>query len=319
MTGSCTPDRASKHVLQDVAWHLLCIPVTPPACPAFPTGTNAGMSTITLCSAPAVHGSVCAYVAHACCRPASYCSLLAGPYGPSLVISDVPTLNWCTTSHRAGSTQLAVLHPRKLSVYSVVAQGTSYLQLNKQYEHNFEHTAANMTFGGFGGLQGVSQSRSSWVYAGKRAFGLGILDSGAFWHLKQTPSLPARQYSPAQWTNQSESIYMHQTRQTVSVSGIVQSEPADRFLFLINAGLDYFCVQSYDGQLSFFECEVAVFSRFLPSFLIPGPLCYCAQSDSFITCSAAMELECYKYKVLATATGEKTSGDRGIHTFGEDM
>lgn len=74
-------------------------------------------------------------------------------------------------------------------------------------------------------------------------------------------------------------------------------------------GLDHFCVQSYDGQLSFFECEVAAFSRFLPSFLIPGPLCYCLQSDSFITCSAAMELECYKYKVLATATGEKSSGE----------
>ncbi|MEW5319020.1 MAG: hypothetical protein WDW38_010196 [Sanguina aurantia] len=125
----------------------------------------------------------------------------------------------------SGGTQLAVLHPKRLTVYSVVAQGTSYLQLNKQYEHTFEHTAANMTHGGFGGLQ----------------------------------------------------------------------------------GLDHFCVQSYDGQLSFFECEVAAFSRFLPSFLIPGPLCYCPQSDSFITCSAAMELECYKYKVLATATGEKSS------------
>lgn len=84
-------------------------------------------------------------------------------------------------------------------------------------------------------------------------------------------------------------------------------------------GLDYFCVQSYDGQLSFFECEVAAFSRFLPSFLIPGPLCYCTQSDSFITCSAAMELECYKYKVLATATGEKTSGDWASTHVDEDL
>ena len=43
------------------------------------------------------------------------------------------------------------------------------------------------------------------------------------------------------------------------------------------AGLDYLCVQSYDGQLSIFECESFAFARFLPSFLVPGPLCYCGQ------------------------------------------
>eukprot|EP00967_Tisochrysis_lutea_P128512 scaffold219845_cov19-Tisochrysis_lutea.AAC.1 len=35
-------------------------------------------------------------------------------------------------------------------------------------------------------------------------------------------------------------------------------------------GIDYICVQSYDGQLSVFECEAFAFSRFLPGFLIPG-------------------------------------------------
>ena len=43
------------------------------------------------------------------------------------------------------------------------------------------------------------------------------------------------------------------------------------------AGLDYLCVQSYDGQLLIFECESFAFARFLPSFLVPGPLCYCGQ------------------------------------------
>jgi len=37
---------------------------------------------------------------------------------------------------------------------------------------------------------------------------------------------------------------------------------------------DNICVQSYDGQVAFFEGESGTFSRFLPNFLIPGPLCY---------------------------------------------
>eukprot|EP00877_Chromochloris_zofingiensis_P007511 jgi/Chrzof1/3012/Cz12g08060.t1 len=118
---------------------------------------------------------------------------------------------------------LAVLFPRKLAVFTLQAVGSSYLQLDKLYEHYLDHTAANMAIGGFGGISGA----------------------------------------------------------------------------------DYICVQSYDGQLSFFEQEAFAFSRFLPNFLIPGPLCYCAPSDSFITCNAAFELESYKYSVLAAASGEK--------------
>ncbi len=74
---------------------------------------------------------------------------------------------------------------------------------------------------------------------------------------------------------------------------------------LLNSGADYICVQSYDGQLSFFEQEAFAFSRFLPNFLVPGPLAFCDASDCFITCNAAFELESYKYKVLAAASGEK--------------
>lgn len=32
--------------------------------------------------------------------------------------------------------------------------GGSYLQLTRLYEHWLEHTAANMTYGPFGGVQG---------------------------------------------------------------------------------------------------------------------------------------------------------------------
>ncbi|KAM8826264.1 protein PTHB1 isoform 1-T2 [Synchiropus picturatus] len=54
---------------------------------------------------------------------------------------------------------LAVLHPRKLSVYSVsgtsgnVDHGDQY-QLKLVYEHNLQRTACNMTFGPFGGVTG---------------------------------------------------------------------------------------------------------------------------------------------------------------------
>ncbi len=37
-------------------------------------------------------------------------------------------------------------------------------------------------------------------------------------------------------------------------------------------GCDYIAVQSYDGQLYFFEAEALAFTRYLPHFLVPGPL-----------------------------------------------
>ena len=66
-----------------------------------------------------------------------------------------------------------------------------------------------------------------------------------------------------------------------------------------------------DGQLSFYEREKLAFSRFLPQFLLPGPLCYCQALDYLITCSSAFEVECYKYQTLAAAqaAAEKNTGD----------
>lgn len=127
---------------------------------------------------------------------------------------------------------LAVLHPRKLVVYNVVAIGAngkmlqsggteqaSYYDLNKSYEHRLERTAYNFCFGPFGGVYGK----------------------------------------------------------------------------------DFICVQSMDGQLSFLEQENFAFSRFLPNFLVPGPLCYVAKIDSFVTCNSAIDVECYKYHVLGSS------------------
>jgi Bardet-Biedl syndrome 9 protein len=71
------------------------------------------------------------------------------------------------------------------------------------------------------------------------------------------------------------------------------------------AGVEHIVVQSYDGQLTFFEQEALAFSRFLPNFLLPGPLAYAAASDSFITSTAGLELVAYKYSNLAAASANK--------------
>ncbi|XP_031432807.1 protein PTHB1 [Clupea harengus] len=124
---------------------------------------------------------------------------------------------------------LAVLHPRKLSVYAVsgmagnVEHGDQY-QLRLVYEHNLQRTACNMTYGPFGGV----------------------------------------------------------------------------------TGHHFICIQSMDGMLMFFEQESYAFGRFLPGFLLPGPLCYCAHTDTFITVSSARQVESYRYETLAVATDADT-------------
>ncbi|EHH17387.1 hypothetical protein EGK_13786 [Macaca mulatta] len=120
---------------------------------------------------------------------------------------------------------LAVLHSRKLCVYSVsgtlgnVEHGNQY-QMKLMYEHNLQRTACNMTYGSFGGIKGN--------------------------------------------------------------------------LLLI--------MSSMDGMLMVFEQESYAFGRFLPGFLLPGPLAYSSRTDSFITVSSCRQVESYKYQVLAFAT-----------------
>ncbi|KAJ8019984.1 Protein PTHB1 [Holothuria leucospilota] len=119
---------------------------------------------------------------------------------------------------------LAVLHPRKLAVYSVsgssasVEHGSQY-QLKLVYEHNLQRSAYNMVVGPFGSVKGK----------------------------------------------------------------------------------DFLCVQSLDGTVSFFEQESFAFSRFLPNFLLPGPITYIPRTDSFVTVSSSWQVESYKYQVLAVA------------------
>lgn len=44
-----------------------------------------------------------------------------------------------------------------------------------------------------------------------------------------------------------------------------------------------------------FEQESYAFGRFLPGFLLPGPLAYSSRTDSFITVSSCQQVESYKY------------------------
>jgi Bardet-Biedl syndrome 9 protein len=82
-------------------------------------------------------------------------------------------------------------------------------------------------------------------------------------------------------------------------------------LQIASAGVEHIVVQSYDGQLTFFEQEALAFSRFLPNFLLPGPLAYAAASDSFITSTAGLELVAYKYSNLAAASANKDQQQQG--------
>ncbi|XP_006823784.2 protein PTHB1-like [Saccoglossus kowalevskii] len=77
-------------------------------------------------------------------------------------------------------------------------------------------------------------------------------------------------------------------------------------------GKDFLCVQSMDGTVSVFEQESFAFSRYLPGFLIPGPLRYVQRTDSFVTVSSSQQVESYKYQVLAVATDDSKDESQKI-------
>lgn len=74
-----------------------------------------------------------------------------------------------------------------------------------------------------------------------------------------------------------------------------------------------FCVQSMDGALTLYEGDTLAFERFLPGFLLPGPLSYVAATDSFVTANSGCQLESYRYLTLANAAagqGQEGGGRR---------
>ncbi|XP_029445637.1 protein PTHB1 isoform X2 [Rhinatrema bivittatum] len=81
-------------------------------------------------------------------------------------------------------------------------------------------------------------------------------------------------------------------------------------------GRDLICIQSMDGMLMFFEQESYAFGRYLPGFLLPGPLSYSSRTDSFITVSSCRQIESYKYQVLAVAADADTRQEMEQHKLG---
>jgi Bardet-Biedl syndrome 9 protein len=67
---------------------------------------------------------------------------------------------------------------------------------------------------------------------------------------------------------------------------------------------DIVCVQSMDGLLSFFDDRAFLFARFLPLFLVPGPLNYVRDTDSFVTVNSSFELMSIKFQSIASGDGQ---------------
>lgn len=72
------------------------------------------------------------------------------------------------------------------------------------------------------------------------------------------------------------------------------------------------CVQSMDGQLSIFDHNKHILSRYLPSssFLCPGWLEYIPKLDAFVTSTSTFEVELYKFGNLASSTASESKEDR---------
>ncbi|XP_039292520.1 protein PTHB1 [Nilaparvata lugens] len=85
-------------------------------------------------------------------------------------------------------------------------------------------------------------------------------------------------------------------------------------------GRDFTCIQSLDGTLTFYEQETLAFERSLPAgtFLLPGPIVYVTQSDTFVTCNANLVVEAYRYGSLGDDTSRKLVASWS-HNLGEDV
>jgi len=102
------------------------------------------------------------------------------------------------------------------------------------------------------------------------------------------------------------------------------TRPAFNFCFGPFGGIkedrDYICVQSLDGVLCVFEQDAFAFNRLLSTqFLMPGPICYMAKTDSFVICNNAMCIEAYRYQVLAAAADNVDREPGAAETSGKKV
>jgi Bardet-Biedl syndrome 9 protein len=80
---------------------------------------------------------------------------------------------------------------------------------------------------------------------------------------------------------------------------------------------DLVCVQSMDGLLSFFDDRAFLFARFLPLFLVPGPLVYVRDTDAFVTVNSSFELMAIKFQAIASSDGQ--TGSSTASDYAADM
>lgn len=70
---------------------------------------------------------------------------------------------------------------------------------------------------------------------------------------------------------------------------------------------DHLCVQSLDGRLQFFEQDRLAFIQSLNQCLVPGALCYAPGMDAIVAETSDLQVECYRYQVLAQASMKKAT------------
>ncbi|KAH0627195.1 hypothetical protein JD844_002669 [Phrynosoma platyrhinos] len=210
---------------------------------------------------------------------------------------------------------LAVLHCKKLVVYAVsgnlgnIEHGNQY-QLKRMYEHTLQRTAFNMTYGPFGGIRDSA-------FETLRQSGIYILHVAGVspWWLQDTPACGQLILS----SHCAHGSLLHKTYSSqddgplLVIPSILVIKWKRKIEYLIHTplllsclGRDLICIQSVDGMLMLFEQESYSFGRFLPGFLLPGPLTYSSRTDSFITVSSCRQVESYKYEVLAFAKDAET-------------
>ncbi|XP_072943968.1 protein PTHB1 isoform X2 [Epargyreus clarus] len=61
---------------------------------------------------------------------------------------------------------------------------------------------------------------------------------------------------------------------------------------------DLFCIQALDGTLSFFDQDTFLFMCIFNDIIVPGPVCYIANSDLFVMCKSNWVMEIFSYQQL---------------------
>ena len=157
----------------------------------------------------------------------------------------------------ARENSLAVLHPRSLAVYIVVAHST----------------------------RGSSSPDDALLSEGE------VLTDQPIYHI--------------------EKVYEHTLNRAAFnfCTGLFGNGPSATQAGAIKAMRERICVQSIDGELTFLEGNTVLYVRHSKEGLVPGPLIYVPEVDSFFTVDANMELQCIPFHVIVMCEmGVEASG-----------